>query len=618
MSSKSGAETAKIGIESGKFGGGINKDAVIAKRPDDAKGALRRMISDVLPHRAQVLFAMLMVLISVLCSIASPRIIGVAVDKYLASGVEREFAVCCGLLFAAYVFEALMSWGQAAIMHKVSQSVVTGLRKRAFSKLNRLPLSYIDSHSSGEILSRVINDVDSVSTALSTGVSQLLQSAVTVVVTMVIMLMLSPVLTVAGLILLPVRAMIIKAVLKRSKKAFSARQAALGSLNAYSEEIITGHSSIRAFGMEKAAEREFGKLNSVLRSAGEKAEWMGGMTGSIAGCLTSVSYALVAICGCLLILGGKGMTIGIISSMLIYTKQCSRPLNEIANQFNLIMAALAGVERIYALLDEPEEQDSADASEQRTASENLCNSAAKDIVFENVTFGYKAGEPVLKGVDLTIPAGTSLAIVGQTGCGKTTMMNLIERFYEPDSGRILYAGSQISNIPRSEIRGIVGMVLQDPYIFSGTIRENILLGRPGADDDEVYKAAELANAHDFISRLPDGYDTMLKGGAESLSQGQRQMIAIARVFLKDPEVLILDEATSGVDISTELRIRSAIERLMSGRTCIIIAHRWSTIKRSDRIAVLSDGKISESGTAKELSETGTIFRSLFGDQLKVS
>ena len=596
--------SAKIGIETGKFGGGINKDAVIAKRPDDTKASLKRLLLDLVSHKTAVITAMALVVFATLCSIASPRLIGVSLDRFLAEGTDRQFAVCLILLFCAYLLEGLFTWLQSALMHKVSQSVVASLRKQAFGKLGKLPVSYLDNHSHGELTSKIINDVDSVSSALSSGVSQLLQSIITVIVTMVVMLRLSPLLTVAGLILLPLRAFIIKRVLKASKKSFSARQSALGKLNGFAEETINDRETIKAFGREDAMSSEFAKLNEQLRNTGVKAEWMAGMTGSIAGCLTNTSYALVAIAGCLMLVNGKGMTFGIISSMLIYTKQCSRPLNEIANQFNMLMAALAGAERVYAFIDEDEEPES-DKQFVVPADGSI------SVEFENVDFAYTDDKYVLKNVIFDIPAGKSLALVGETGCGKTTMMNLIERFYDPDNGRILINGQDSLEFSRASLREKIGIVLQDPYLFSGSIKDNILLGKPDASDEEVINAAKMANAHDFISRLPQGYDTKLKGGAESLSHGQRQMIAIARVFLKDPALLILDEATSSIDIYSERKIRDAMARLMAGRTSIIIAHRQDTVKGADSIAVLADGKLAERGTHEELIKRNGTYSKLF-------
>ena len=595
--------SAKIGIETGKFGGGINKEAVIAKRPDDTKTALKRLSKDLISNKNTVIVAMIMVVFATLCSIAAPRLIGLSLDKYLSEGFAGKLILCLSLLFVAYVFEGLFTWGQSSLMHKVSQTVVSSLRNKAFAKIGKLPVAYMDQHSHGELTSRIINDVDSVSTALSTGISQLLQSLITVVVTMVVMLSLSPVLTVAGLILLPVRAFIIKRVLKHSKKAFSARQKSLGVLNGFAEESISGRASIKAYGCEDRTFEKFKKLNDDLRVTGEKAEWMAGMTGSIAGCLTNTSYALVAIVGCLMILSGKNVSLGIISSMLIYTKQCSRPLNEIANQFNLLMAALAGAERVYAFLDEPETEN---GEGKKTESID-----AVEIKFENVGFGYIEGKQVLKGVNLTIPAGSTFALVGETGCGKTTMMNLIERFYDPDEGSILFNGISSTELSKTFLRSQVGIVLQDPYLFSGTIKENILLGKPNATGEEIEAAAKMANADDFIKRLSHGYDTKIKDGAASLSHGQRQMIAIARVFLKNPAVLILDEATSSIDIYTERKIREALKLLMKNRTSIVIAHRQDTIKNADAIAVIANGTIVETGTHSELINRDGIYRKLF-------
>jgi len=595
----------KIGIEVGKFGGGINKEALIAKRPDDANGTLKRMIFDLSDSIVTISISLCMVIMATLFSIASPRILGVALDNIFDAGFDQKFINCCVMLAGCYCFEGLFSWGDAFLMNKVAQKTVADLRKKSFDKLSKLPLLCSEKYSTGELMSRIVNDVDSVATVLSSGFSQLLKSVITIVVTMIMMIRLSPVLTIAGLILLPVRAIVIKKVLKKSKVIFFQRQKELGVINSFGDEIISARSAIRTYSMFDVAEEKYNMLCDDYQRVSEKADWMAGMTGSIAGCLTNISYVLVSVVGIVMLIKGNNITLGIISSMLIYTKQCSRPLNEIANQFNLLMASLAGAERVYSLLDEQEEEHIS-----VTFVENkFCDS---NVEFRNVSFSYEDNKPVIKDLNLQIPSGSTVALVGETGSGKTTLMNLLEKFYSPDSGCIFVGGVDISKVSEAELRSKLGVVLQDSYIFSGSIKDNILIGKPGASDDEVEAAARMANAHDFITRLPDAYETRVTSGGTSLSLGQRQMITIARVFLKNPELLILDEATSSVDAYSEKCISNALMELMKDRTSIIIAHRAETLQSADMIAVLANGKIAEMGTYDELISQKAVFCQIFG------
>jgi ATP-binding cassette subfamily B protein len=460
-------------------------------------------------------------------------------------------------------------------------------------------------------MSRVTNDVDNISMSLNSSISQVFQSGLTLIGTLAMMLYLSIPLTIATVITIPIMLIATKAITSRSRRYYKEKQERLGNLNGFIEEIISGQKVVKVFCQEEETTKSFSKRNTDLLQVGVRAEIFSGMIGPIMMALNNVTYAIVVAGGGLMMVMGLPITLGTISNFIIYSKQFTRPLNELANQVNAMMAAFAGAERVFEVLDETEE--SKDTPESVELKE-----VKGDVVFTNVNFSYEEGHPILKEINLYAKPGQTIALVGPTGAGKTTIINLLTRFYDIDNGTIAIDGHDIKEIKRKNVRSNLGIVLQDTYLFTDTIRENIRYGRLNATDEEIFEAAKLANAHEFIRRLPDGYDTVLSDGGGNLSQGQRQMLAISRAILANPSILILDEATSSVDTRTELKIQEAMQNLMKGRTNFVIAHRLSTIRNADLIAVINHGEIIERGNHEELMQKKGFYYSLYRNQFETN
>ncbi|MBR5122907.1 MAG: ABC transporter ATP-binding protein, partial [Anaerotignum sp.] len=476
-----------------------------------------------------------------------------------------------------------------------------------FEKFQKLPLSYFDKTTHGELMSRVTNDVDNVSQMLNNSVSQILQSILTILGTFFMMLYLSIPLTIATVVTVPMIMFATKWVMTHSRKYFKEKQERLGDLNGHIEEIISGQKVVKVFCRENEEIEKFNGLNSKLLNVSIRAEIFSGSIGPIMTALNNMTYAVVVAVGGILMVTGSAMTLGIISNFIIYSKQFARPLTELAGQANMIMSAMAGAERVFEVLDETEEvKDASDAYEM--------GEIEGDVVLTDVNFSYEKGHPILKNVNLYARPGQTIAFVGPTGAGKTTIINLLTRFYDIESGTITIDGHDIYKTTRNSLRSALSIVLQDTYLFTDSIKENIRYGRLNSTDEEIIEAAKLANAHEFIRRLPDGYDTKLIDGGGNLSQGQRQMISIARAILANPSVLILDEATSSVDTRTEVKIQEAMHNLMKGRTNFVIAHRLSTIKDADLIAVVNHGEIIERGNHQQLMEKKGFYYNLYTNQ----
>lgn len=554
--------------------------------------------------------------ISIICiafvtigTVYATRFIGIAIDEHIVTLDFQGLARVCTTLFMIYVGTSLCTWLQSYLFLVVGQNVVASIRKELFDKIQRLPLKYFDTTTHGELMSRVTNDVDNISMALNYSISQVFQSVLTLLGTFAMMLYLSVPLTLASAVAIPIMIIATKVVTTRSKKYYKEKQERLGKLNGHIEEIISGQKVVKVFCQEEEMTETFSKRNSDLLEVGVRAEIFSGMIGPIMMALNNMTYAIVVATGGLMMVMGMPMTLGIISNFIIYSRQFTRPLNELANQVNSMMAAFAGAEPVFEVLDEQEELKDTPHSAELTEVEG-------DVVLSNVNFSYEEGHPILKDVNLYAKPGQTIAFVGPTGAGKTTIINLLTRFYDIDSGIITIDGHNIMDIKRRSLRSNLGIVLQDTYLFTDTIRENIRYGRLNATDEEIKQAAKLANAHEFIRRLPDGYDTVLSDGGGNLSQGQRQMLAIARAILANPSVLILDEATSSVDTRTEMKIQEAMQNLMKGRTNFVIAHRLSTIKDADLIAVISHGEIIERGNHEELMKKKGFYFDLYRNQFE--
>lgn len=587
--------------------GGPGPHIIMHGKPKNTKKTLLRLCRYLGRFWPLLLISVICIAFTTLVTVYATSLIGVAIDDYISVFDFPGLWKICFTLLSIYVVSSIATWLYSYLMLKVGQETVATLRREIFEKFQKLPLKYFDKTTHGELMSRVTNDVDNVSMCLNSSVSQILQSILTVIGTFFMMLYLSIPLTIATVVTIPLMLAMTKWVTKHSRKYFKDKQNRLGALNGHIEEIISGQKVVKVFCREEEEIKEFEKLNDDLLDKSVRAEIFSGAIGPIMTAINNMTYAIVVATGGILMVVGSGMTLGIISNFIIYSKQFARPLTELANQANTIMSAIAGAERVFEVLDEAEEEpDAPDAYDM--------GEIEGDVVLTDVNFSYEKGHPILKNVNLYARPGQTIAFVGPTGAGKTTIINLLTRFYDIDSGSITIDGHDIYKTKRNSLRSALSIVLQDTYLFTDSIKENIRYGRLNATDEEIIEAAKLANAHEFIRRLPDGYDTTLTDGGGNLSQGQRQMISIARAILANPSVLILDEATSSVDTRTEVKIQEAMHNLMKGRTNFVIAHRLSTIKDADLIAVVNHGEIIERGNHQQLMEKKGFYYNLYTNQ----
>lgn len=587
--------------------GGPGPHVMMHSKPKHTKKTLLRLCRYLGKFWPLLLISVICIAFTTLGTVYATSLIGVAIDDYISVFDFPGLWKICFTLLSIYIVSSIATWLYSYLMLKVGQETVATLRREIFEKFQKLPLKYFDKTTHGELMSRVTNDVDNVSMCLNSSVSQILQSILTVIGTFCMMLYLSVPLTIATVVTIPLMLAMTKWVTNHSRKYFKDKQNRLGALNGHIEEIISGQKVVKVFCREEEEIVKFEKLNHELLDKSVRAEIFSGAIGPIMTAINNMTYAIVVATGGILMVVGSGMTLGIISNFIIYSKQFARPLTELANQANTIMSAIAGAERVFEVLDEAEEEpDAPDAYDM--------GEIEGDVVLTDVNFSYEKGHPILKNVNLYARPGQTIAFVGPTGAGKTTIINLLTRFYDIDSGSITIDGHDIYKTKRNSLRSALSIVLQDTYLFTDSIKENIRYGRLNATDEEIIEAAKLANAHEFIRRLPDGYDTMLTDGGGNLSQGQRQMISIARAILANPSVLILDEATSSVDTRTEVKIQEAMHNLMKGRTNFVIAHRLSTIKDADLIAVVNHGEIIERGNHQQLMEKKGFYYNLYTNQ----
>lgn len=595
-------------------------------KPKNAKGTFRRILKYFKPYRGQLVLVLIGLLASVAANIAGTYMLVPIINEYIVPWIGNENPDFTGLIgqlavmAAVYTIGILGTFMYNRLMINVSTGTLLKLRLEMFTKMQTLPISYFDRRTHGEIMSTYTNDTDVMREMISQGLPSFISSAVRIVGVFTMMIVLNPILTGIAILMLVIMMLITKAIAGRSGRFFKARQDSVGKVNGYIEEMIEGQKVVKVFCHEQAVNSRFDELNETLRKNTAAASTLASIMGPIMNNLSHVTYAIIAASGGLLGVAGI-IDIGTLGAFLQYTRSFSMPVAEISQQANNVLSALAGAERIFALLDEKAEEDEGDivmvnARINEKGELEECSGRTEiwawkkptgelirvrgDVRFEGVTFSYDGKVDVLKNVSLYAKPGQKIAFVGSTGAGKTTITNLINRFYDIQSGRITYDGIPIRQIKKASLRGSLGMVLQDTHLFTGTVRENIRYGRLDATDDEIVSAAKLANAHYFISHLPEGYDTVLTADGANLSQGQRQLIAIARAAVADPPVLILDEATSSIDTRTESLIEKGMDSLMKDRTVFVIAHRLSTVRNSDAIMVLEHGEIIERGNHDEL------------------
>lgn len=591
--------------------GGPPRMSLPGEKPKDFKGTLRRLLSYLKPYRLQLLVVLIAAVLSTLFSIVAPRIMGMATDELFNSvtgGTAINFRYIVDLLMilgGLYLFSSLFAYFQQYFMSGVAQNTVYEMRKDVKSKLSRLPLRYYDKQSHGEVLSRVTNDVDNISNTLQQSLTQLITSIVTLVGVIIMMLTISPLLTLITILTIPLSLLVTIVVAKRSQKHFAGQQASLGDLNGHVEEMYTGHRVVKAFGREKQSLAQFDELNEKLYESGWKAQYISGTIMPLMSFISNIGYVLICVIGGIMVTRGT-VGIGGVQAFIQYARQFSQPITQLANISNIIQSTIASAERVFEIMDEQEEEDQATAT--------IARPVRGHVTFEQVAFGYKTDELLIEDMNIEVRAGQTVAIVGPTGAGKTTLINLLMRFYELNKGQITIDGQNIRELSRAELHSLFGMVLQDTWLFGGSIRDNIAYGREDATEEEIIRASEAARADHFIRTLPDGYDTVLNEEASNISQGQKQLLTIARAILADPAILILDEATSSVDTRTEVLIQQAMNTLMEGRTNFVIAHRLSTIREADLILVMNHGKVIETGTHLELLEQEGFYADLYNSQ----
>mgnify|MGYP000168935305 CR=1 FL=1 len=576
---------------------------------------LKRLFRYAKPYSVFLAGAIVSALIHISLTLYGPILIGRAVDRIIGpSNVgHRDMIPILVMLAGTIVVSAVFQWVMAYCTNKITYHTVRDLRAQAYQKINRLPLRYIDGHAHGDIISRVVNDVDQVADGLLQGLTQLFTGIVTILGTLVFMLTISPVITVVVVLITPLSLFVAGFVARISHRQFIEQQATQGELSGYVEEMISGQKIVKTFLYESRSEEEFDEINRRLYNCGVKAQFYSSLSNPSTRFLNGVVYTAVAAIGSLCAITGRPgpLTIGQITSFLAYANQYTKPFNEVTAVITQIQTAFASADRLFRLLDEQEEIPDAPGALALTDSEG-------NVDVEHVYFSYRPEAKLIQNMNLKARKGERIAIVGPTGCGKTTIINLLMRFYDADSGTIKIDGVDVKDVTRDSLRKMFGMVLQETWLFSGTVRDNISYGSEHVTEEQIVAAAKAAHAHSFIMRLPNGYDTLISEDGGNISQGQRQLLCIARVMLVDPPILILDEATSSIDTRTEIRIQKAFTEMMKGRTSFIVAHRLSTIKEADLILVMNKGSIIEQGTHDQLLQKHGFYANLYNSQFAVA
>ena len=572
---------------------------------------LRRLWKYLYKFKLLLIAALCLTLLSNILALVGPQLSGRAVDAIHGVG-DVDFPVvfrCAGLMLLCYILSSAFEWLLSTMLIKLSQKIVFQMRKDVFDRLSTLPVSFFDRHQTGDIISHISYDIDTVNTSLSNDLVQICSSIITVVGSLIMMLRINPPLVLVFVVTVPISILFTRYMSKKVRPLFSRRSARMGELNGYTEESISGHKTIKSYHQEETMNARFAEKNTAGCDAYYKADYASAGMGPSVNFINNLSLSLISVFGALLYLfGGRfALTLGDLSSFILYSRKFSGPINEIANVLSELQSALAAAERVFLLLDEKPEPADAAGAEELTVKNG-------EVDMEHIRFGYLPEKEIIHDLTLNAKGGSLTAIVGPTGAGKTTLTNLLMRFYDPQSGTISIDRQDIQSVTRKSLRLSYAMVLQETWLFTGTIRENIAYGRPDAALEQVQEAAKAAHIHDFIMALPNGYDTLLTEDGINISQGQKQLLTIARAMLLDAQMLILDEATSNVDTRTEIRIQSAMRRLMKGKTCFVIAHRLSTIQNADNILVVRDGDIVEQGTHAELLAKDGFYAKLFYSQ----
>ncbi len=597
---------------------GMGRGMMPGEKPKDFKGSMGKLIRYMGNYWAAIIVVMIFAAVSTVFSVLGPKVMGKATTA-LADGLMSKITGTGGIDFSyigkillitlsLYVASALFSFVQGWIMTAITQKTCYRMRKEISQKINRMPMKYFESRTYGEVLSRITNDVDTLGQSLNQSITQIITSTATMIGVLVMMLSISPLMTLIALVILPISVAMISFVIKHSQKYFRQQQEYLGHINGQVEEVYGGHLVIQAYNKQEETIREFKDTNKVLYDSAWKSQFLSGMMMPIMTFVGNLGYAGVAISGGILAIRNV-ITIGDIQAFIQYVKSFTQPIQQIAQVANQLQSMTAASERVFAFLEEEEEE--FQAKEDIDVSK-ICG----EVEFDHVHFGYNPDQIIIRDFSAKVKPGQKIAIVGPTGAGKTTMVKLLMRFYDVNEGRILVDGHDIRNYDRHELREAFGMVLQDTWLFKGTIMENIRYGRLDATDEEVIEAAKAAHAHHFIQTLPGGYQMELNEDASNVSQGQKQLLTIARAILADNKIMILDEATSSVDTRTEVRIQKAMDNLMEGRTSFIIAHRLSTIRNADLILVMKDGDIVEQGTHEELLARNGFYADLYNSQFE--
>ena len=567
-------------------------------------GTLRRLYEYTAEYKGIMAALIFAALLANSFALVAPYVSGRAID-FIKGENNVDFAMVtkfCVILFAIYIFNGAFTWVMTYFTNVLSNRTIEKIRRDAFFKIEKLPLKFFDNHSHGDIISRLTNDVDAVSEGLLQGITQVFSGIVTVVGSLVLMFMLSAKITVCVVIITVICFFVSKAIAANSGKMFREQAQTTGELNGYASEKISNLKIVKAFGYEKRSAEAFGEINGRLYECGQKAQFYSSLVNPTTRLINNTAYIAVGVLGGIAALNGH-LSVGIISSFLIYATQFARPINDMTSILTQLQSAQAAAQRIFALDDIPSEPDDADRAELKVENGH--------VEFKDVDFSYNKQTELIKNLNIDAKPGQRIAIVGPTGAGKTTIVNLLMNFYDTDSGKIFVDGQDINSVTRDSLRKAFGMVLQDTWLFSGTVRDNIAYGKENASEEEIVNAAKAASAHSFIKRLPQGYDTMITEDGGNLSGGQKQLLTIARAMLFDPQILILDEATSNVDTMTEQRIQKAFLKIMEGRTSFIIAHRLSTIREADLILVMNMGKIVEQGTHEELLKKNGFYAKLY-------